>query len=71
LSRPRSSNPAEPHGVGANPEHLVLGAGRLRTGPAGEEVDLAPGDYVTFPGDVPHHYEALETSWAVLVMEHR
>ncbi|WP_020512088.1 helix-turn-helix domain-containing protein [Paractinoplanes globisporus] len=52
-------------------EHLIVGAGRLRTGPVGEEVELAPGDYVTFPGDVPHHYEALETSWAVLVMEHR
>ena len=52
-------------------EHLVLGAGRLRTGPVGEEVELAPGDYVTFPGDVPHQYEALETSWSVLVMEHR
>ena len=51
-------------------EHLVLGGGRLRTGPAGEEVDLAPGDYVTFPGDVAHHYEALEPSWLVLVMEH-
>jgi hypothetical protein len=25
-----------------------------------------------FPGDVPHHYEALEAgTWAVLVMEHR
>ena len=52
-------------------EHLVLGAGRLRTGPAGEQVELGPGDYVTFPADVPHHYEALETAWAVLVMEHR
>lgn len=51
-------------------EHIVLGAGRILAGPAGEEVELRPGDYVTFPGDVPHHYEALENSWAVLVMEH-
>jgi transcriptional regulator with XRE-family HTH domain len=51
-------------------EHIVVGAGRFRAGPVGEEVELGPGDYVTFPGDVPHHYEALEDSWAVLVMEH-
>ena len=52
-------------------EHLVLSAGRIKAGPIGEEIELHPGDYVMFPGDVPHHYEALEDSWAVLVMEHR
>jgi transcriptional regulator with XRE-family HTH domain len=52
-------------------EHIVVGAGRIRTGPDGETVEIGPGDYVTFPGDVPHHYEALENAWAVLVMEHR
>lgn len=53
-------------------EHLVVGAGRVRTGPAGDEVELGPGDYVSFAGDVPHTYEALEPgSWAVMVMEHR
>jgi quercetin dioxygenase-like cupin family protein len=44
----------------------------LKAGPADEAVELGPGDYVTFPGDIPHHYEALEPgTWAVLVMEHR
>jgi transcriptional regulator with XRE-family HTH domain len=53
-------------------EHLVVAAGRLRAGPDQEEIDLGPGDYVTFPGDIPHRYEALEPgTWAVLVMEHR
>ncbi|GIF71774.1 XRE family transcriptional regulator [Asanoa siamensis] len=52
-------------------EHIVVGRGRLRTGPAGETVDLDPGDYATFAGDVPHSYEALEPhTFAVLVMEH-
>jgi transcriptional regulator with XRE-family HTH domain len=51
-------------------EHMVIGAGRIRVGPVGDEVELGPGDYVSFPGDVPHHYQALETSWAVLIMEH-
>lgn len=52
-------------------EHLVVCAGRMRTGPADDVVELGPGDYITFPGDVPHYYEALEEAWAVLVMEHR
>ncbi|MEV4623834.1 XRE family transcriptional regulator [Asanoa sp. NPDC049573] len=52
-------------------EHIVVARGRLRTGPAGETVDLEPGDYATFAGDVPHSYEALESgTFAVLVMEH-
>jgi quercetin dioxygenase-like cupin family protein len=49
----------------------VVAAGRLAAGPMGETVELAPGDYVSFPGDVAHRYEALEPgTWAVLVMEH-
>lgn len=52
-------------------EHLVVGAGRILAGPVGEAIELGPGDYASFPGDVPHHYEALENAWAVLVMEHR
>src|SRR3954453_4746969 len=51
-------------------EHVVVAAGRMKAGPSSEPVELGPGDYVAFPGDVPHHYEALETgTWAVLVME--
>jgi len=53
-------------------EHVVVASGRLRTGPEGSTVDLEPGDYATFAGDVPHVYEALAPGTsAVLVMEHR
>ncbi|HKT02800.1 MAG TPA: XRE family transcriptional regulator [Rugosimonospora sp.] len=52
-------------------EHLVVAAGRVRTGPESEPVELGPGDYAAFPGDVPHAYQALAPdTWAVLVMEH-
>lgn len=52
-------------------EHVVVSAGRWRAGPTGGEVELEPGDYVRFPGDRPHSYEALEcASAAVLVMEY-
>ena len=53
-------------------EHVVVAAGRLRTGPETEPVELAVGDYAAFPGDVPHLYEALAPgTWLTLVMEHR
>ncbi|MBA3908171.1 MAG: helix-turn-helix transcriptional regulator [Pseudonocardiales bacterium] len=52
-------------------EHVVVAAGRWRTGPVGAEVELGPGDYARFPGDREHSYEAMEPgSIAVLVMEH-
>jgi transcriptional regulator with XRE-family HTH domain len=52
-------------------EHLVVTAGRWVAGPAGEEVELGPGDYACFPGDRPHSYRALEPGTAaVLVMEY-
>ena len=40
-------------------------------GPAGEAVELAPGDYVAYPGDAPHIFEALEpNTMAVMISEH-
>lgn len=62
---------ADPHSPGTV-EHMIVQQGRWRVGPAGEEVDLDPGDYVTFPADRPHGYRALtERAGAVLVMEYR
>lgn len=53
-------------------EHMVVGQGRWLAGPEGAEVELAPGDYITFPGDRPHAYRALTPgATAVLVMEYR
>jgi transcriptional regulator with XRE-family HTH domain len=52
-------------------EHVVLAAGRLRVGPDTEPVELGPGDYARFPGDLPHRYEALAPGTVVvLLMEH-
>ncbi|MBM0260774.1 helix-turn-helix domain-containing protein [Micromonospora sp. 4G55] len=61
---------AEPH-TPRSVEHIVVAAGRMRVGPESDLVELGPGDYATFPGDVPHRYEALAPgTFAVLVMEH-
>ncbi len=52
-------------------EHLVVTAGSLRCGPAGEQVVLSAGDYAVFHGDVPHSYETLAPrTQIILVMEH-
>jgi len=49
-------------------EHLVVVVGRLRAGPQDGPVLLEAGDMVTFGADVPHVYEALETTHCVLLM---
>ncbi|MFC7533420.1 helix-turn-helix domain-containing protein [Actinoplanes sp. GCM10030250] len=67
---PGDAREAEPH-IPGTVEHMVVASGRIVTGPVGETVELGAGDYVTFPGDVPHRYEALASTWAVLIMEHR
>ena len=63
------SRHAEAHHAGVV-EHLVVVSGRLRVGPLGEDVELGPGDLVTFGADVPHLYEAIETTHAVLLMSY-
>jgi transcriptional regulator with XRE-family HTH domain len=60
---------AEPHHAGVV-EHLVVVQGRLRVGPQPGPIELGPGDLVTFAADVPHVYEALETTHAVLLMSY-
>ena len=46
---------AGPHPAGVV-ESLILTVGRLRAGPAEHPVELSAGDFVRFPGDVPHLY---------------
>ena len=63
---PRLSQPHMPGAV----EHLVLSAGRAVAGPADDPVELAPGDYLRYPGDVPHVFRALEPgTFGVMVCE--
>jgi transcriptional regulator with XRE-family HTH domain len=69
-AEPGHARESQPHMPGVV-EHVVLSAGRARVGLAGEPAELGPGDYVCYPADVPHVFEALEPGTrAVLVSEH-
>ncbi|MEU4431088.1 XRE family transcriptional regulator [Nocardia rhamnosiphila] len=39
--------------------HLYVVTGKLRAGPVNDSLDLAAGDFVRFPGDIPHKYVCL------------
>ncbi|MFP5021475.1 helix-turn-helix domain-containing protein [Pseudonocardia phyllosphaerae] len=70
-SEPGERRSSEAH-IPGTIEHLVVSNGRWSAGPDGEEVELDPGDYVTFPADRPHGYQALTPgASAVLIMEYR
>ncbi|MGW7068518.1 helix-turn-helix domain-containing protein [Streptomyces sp. NPDC054855] len=67
---PGSARESDPH-IPGSVEHLVVSTGRLLAGPSGETVELSAGDYMSYRGDVPHVYEALEPGTAfVLIMQH-
>ena len=69
-AEPGHARASEPHMPGVV-EHVVIGSGRALVGVAGEPTELRPGDYIRYPGDVPHVFEALEPrTQAVLLSEH-
>lgn len=70
-AEPGSVKVSAPHAAGTV-EHVVVVSGRARTGAEDELAELGPGDYLRYPGDVPHVFEALEPGTsAVLVSEQR
>ena len=58
---------SEPHSRGAI-EHVLVIAGRIRTGPIADPVEVDAGDLVTFDADVPHVYEALAPACEAVVL---
>jgi transcriptional regulator with XRE-family HTH domain len=68
--QPGEARMSEPHMPGTT-EHLVLSTGRALAGPAGEPAEVGPGDYVSYPGDEPHVFSALDPdTTAVMILEH-
>jgi transcriptional regulator with XRE-family HTH domain len=70
VASPGPGRKSDPHMPGVV-EHVVLGSGRALVGPADDPVELNPGDYIAYPGDLPHIFQALvEGTAATLVSEH-
>ncbi|MGD0700957.1 MAG: XRE family transcriptional regulator [Trebonia sp.] len=70
IGQPGAPHLAPPHMPGTS-EHLILGSGRVLAGPENEAVELGPGDYLRYPGDVPHIFDALQPdSSGVIIMDY-
>mgnify|MGYP000982506765 CR=1 FL=1 len=70
------AEPGHPHASDPHPrgtvEHVVLVSGRGLVGPADQPFELAVGDYLSYPGDAPHVFEALTPGMSVVcVVESR
>lgn len=69
-AQPGTPRISQPH-ISDTMENLVLSAGRVLAGPLDAAVELGPGDFIRYPGDVPHVFSALAPdTWGVMVMEH-
>ena len=70
IGQPGGPHLAQPHMPGTM-EHVIHGSGRVLAGPDGEAVELGPGDYLRYPGDVLHVFDALEPdTTGIIIMEH-
>ncbi|GAB2863576.1 XRE family transcriptional regulator [Actinocorallia aurea] len=56
-----------PHQAGVR-EHVVLAEGRALVGPVDAPVELGPGDYVAYPGDTQHVFEALAPGTSAVML---
>ena len=70
-AEPGEPRRSAPHHAGTT-EHVILISGQAQIGPVGDAVLLNPGDYLSYPGDTPHVFEATEPGTsAVLISELR
>ncbi|GAA3761586.1 XRE family transcriptional regulator [Microbacterium kribbense] len=70
-AEPGGIRESAPHTRGTT-EYVLLMTGAARVGPADAPVLLAPGDFLSYRGDAPHVFEALQPgTTAVLLSELR
>lgn len=70
-AEPGDARRSDPHHAGTT-EHVILISGQAQIGPAEDPVLLNPGDYLSYPGDAPHIFEATAPGTsAVLISELR
>lgn len=58
-AEPGPARRSTPHTAGTI-EHVTLIAGKGLVGPLNEPLELHPGDYISYRGDQPHIFDALE-----------
>ncbi|WP_051077966.1 helix-turn-helix domain-containing protein [Corynebacterium lubricantis] len=68
-AEPGEVKTSEPHQAGTI-EHIIVATGRVAVEVQGARYELNHGDYLRYPGDLAHTFEALESeSTAVSVIE--
>lgn len=55
------------HGSGSR-EHVLVHSGRITLGPVGHEVVVDEGDYVTYPTDTPHRWQAVDGDASIWII---
>jgi transcriptional regulator with XRE-family HTH domain len=69
-AEPGPAKSSDPHLPGTI-EYLVISTGRALAGLTDEPVELGPGDYICYPADLPHIFQALEPgTQAILLNEY-
>ena len=69
ITQPGEDRHSKPHNPGTV-EHLIVTQGRALIGPTDNPIELAAGDYICYPADQPHVFQALEPdTHAILVSE--
>lgn len=66
-AEPGSPRVSAPHTRGMV-EYVILSTGRARVGPVDDPVELGPGDFISYPGDAPHIFEALEPGTTAVML---
>lgn len=66
-SEPGPGRESEPHMPGVV-EHVVLTAGRALVGLTEGPATLEKGDYIRYPGDLPHIFQALVTGTQAIML---
>lgn len=69
-AEPGTPRRSEPHARGTQ-EHVILATGRALAGPGRAPVELGPGDYLAYPGDEPHVFDALVAGTTAVLLSER
>lgn len=66
-AEPGKPRVSAPHARGII-EHVVISCGRARLGPTEATEVLSAGDYISYPGDVEHVFDALEPGTVAVML---